>query len=245
MANWASIERLGNPADPEWQKKNLAWVEPVPGQRWQVYAPAAKAFEGLLGELAAQGYPLKSSGGFNYRNMRGSNKLSQHAFGTAIDVNAATNPMLSRGAQVVTDLPANTAELAKKYGLEWGGNWKRPDAMHFEWVGDPSLGTMIASQEASPPQASGTPAPALPDPINVSRPSATPMKSETPPPAGLFAAMSQGAAPAADKMSGLLEMLGQLDQPQQQPMQLQPMQRQANVPSLTDYISQFISGRMA
>lgn len=107
------------------------------------------------------------------------------------------------------------------------------------------LGSQIASQEASPPQASGTPAPALPDPINVGQPPATPMKSDTPPPAGLFAAMSQGAAPAADKMSGLLEMLGQLDQPKQQPMQLQPMQRQANVPSLTDYISQFISGRTA
>ena len=108
-----------------------------------------------------------------------------------------------------------------------------------------SLGSQIAAQPASPPQASGTPAPALPDPINVGQPPAAPIKSDMPPPAGLFAAMSQGAAPAANKMSGLLEMLGQLDQPQQQPMQLQPMQQQANVPSLTDYISQFISGRMA
>ncbi|WP_455296464.1 phage tail tip lysozyme [Brucella pituitosa] len=108
-----------------------------------------------------------------------------------------------------------------------------------------SLGSQIAAQPASPPQAPGTPAPALPEPINIAQQPATPIRSDTQPPAGLFAAMSQNAAPTADKMSGLLAMLGNMDQPQQQPMQLQPMQRQANVPSLTDYISQFISGRMA
>nr|WP_302795429.1 M15 family metallopeptidase [Shinella daejeonensis] len=61
--------------------------------------------------------------------------MSQHAFGTAIDIGAANNPLLSRGAKVVTDLPPNVAELAAKNGLEWGGNWRRPDAMHFEWLG--------------------------------------------------------------------------------------------------------------
>lgn len=151
MANWASVDRLGNPLSPGWQEQNLSWVEPVPGQRWQVYKPAAQAFEGLLKDLSAAGYPIQSSGGFNYRNMRGSDRLSQHAFGTAIDINAATNPMLkSRGQSVVTDLPPNIEELAAKHGLEWGGKWKRPDAMHFEWAG----GVAGQPSNAAPQQSS-------------------------------------------------------------------------------------------
>lgn len=136
MANWANTARLGDPSAAGWQDQNLTWIEPVPGQRWQVYKPAAEAFTGLLTDLIANGYKPQSSGGFNYRNMRGGNKLSQHAFGTAIDINAAANPFLGRGQAVVTDLPSNTADLAKKWGLEWGGTWSRPDAMHFEWAGD-------------------------------------------------------------------------------------------------------------
>lgn len=160
MANWANVQRLGDPLSAGWQDQNLAWIEPVPGQRWQVHKHAAPAFEGLLRDLAATGYKPTSSGGFNYRNVRGGDRLSQHAFGTAIDINAAANPMLSRGASVVTDLPANTAEIARKYGLEWGGNWKRPDAMHFEWMGGdvpaPAGGTMMAS---AAPAAAGAPSP--------------------------------------------------------------------------------------
>lgn len=145
MANWATVGRVGDPSDPEWRKKNLTEIEPVPGQRFSVYGPAAGAFGGLLKDLAAEGYPVQSSGGFNYRNIRGSDKLSQHAFGTAIDINAATNPL---GGS--TDLPSNIGQLAANHGLEWGGNWKgRPDPMHFEYKGNPTTAPVPQSgQEA-------------------------------------------------------------------------------------------------
>ena len=131
MANWATTAALGDPSTPEWQSQNLTWIEPVEGQRWQVYKPAAAAFEGLLKDLIGLGYKPTSSGGYNYRNIRGSDKLSQHAFGTAIDMNALTNAL----GMSVSDIP-QAAELAKKHGLEWGGNWKnRPDPMHFEYTG--------------------------------------------------------------------------------------------------------------
>lgn len=175
MANWATLGNVGNPADPNWQKQNLETINPVAGQSWQVYKPAASAFQGLIGDLVAEGYQPHSSGGFNYRTIRGSDKLSQHAFGTAIDINADANPRLQPGAQVVTDLPANTADLAKKWGLEWGGTWNRPDAMHFEYNGGngaqpapdatpSSLGALYAGAQPSQgntaaPQTNG-PAPA-------------------------------------------------------------------------------------
>lgn len=130
MANWASVARVGDPQDPFWQEKNLKWIEPVKGQKWKVYAPAAAAFEGLINDLVNLGYQPQSSGGFNYRNIRGGSGLSQHAFGTAIDLNAMTNAL----GQKATDIP-QAAELARKWGLEWGGNWKRPDPMHFEYQG--------------------------------------------------------------------------------------------------------------
>ena len=93
MANWATREALGDPSTPEWQAQNLTWIEPVPGQRWQVYKPAAASFEGLIKDLVAKGYGPTSSGGYNYRNIRGGNELSQHAFGTAIDMNSLTNAL--------------------------------------------------------------------------------------------------------------------------------------------------------
>jgi hypothetical protein len=135
VANWATVERFGDPRGPDWMKNNLRAIKAANGQTWQVHNQAAPAFEGLLADLAAAGYDARSSGGYNYRNIRGSNKLSQHAFGTSIDVNAASNPMLA--GQLKTDMPANIAEIAAKHNLEWGGNWKnRPDPMHFEWKGD-------------------------------------------------------------------------------------------------------------
>jgi spore germination cell wall hydrolase CwlJ-like protein len=132
-ANWANVATLGDPSDPTWQKHNLTTIEPVKGQKWTVYKPAAAAFNGLLSDLAAQGYNVKSSGGYNYRNIRGSNKLSQHAFGTAIDLNAAENPL--GGGK--SNLPPNIRELAAKHGLVWGGDFKgRKDPMHFEYAGE-------------------------------------------------------------------------------------------------------------
>lgn len=130
MANWASTQALGDSRSPEWQAENLTWIEPIKGQRWQVYKPAQAAFEGLLGDLINLGYHPTSSGGYNYRNKRGGNSLSQHAFGTAIDLNSMQNAM----GQSATDIP-HAAELAKKWGLDWGGNWKNPDPMHFEYQG--------------------------------------------------------------------------------------------------------------
>ncbi|WP_395006882.1 M15 family metallopeptidase [Cypionkella sp.] len=132
MANWADTQKLGDSSTAEWQKANLVEITSSNGQTWQVYKDAAPAFTGFLQELEATGYLPKSSGGYNYRPIRGGTKLSQHAFGNAIDIGAAANAMGSHA----TDMPSGVSDIAAKYGLEWGGNWKRPDPMHFEWTGN-------------------------------------------------------------------------------------------------------------
>jgi hypothetical protein len=70
--------------------------------------------------------------GYCFRNVRGSSdKLSNHSSGTAIDLNATKHPL----GHANTFTPMQTVliqALCKKYSLTWGGNFKRPDEMHFE-----------------------------------------------------------------------------------------------------------------
>lgn len=166
---------FGDPLSPGWEQNNLVTINTLNGQSWRVHKLAAPSFEGLLRDLVAAGYNPTSSGGFNYRPIRGGTSLSQHAFGNAIDINAAANPMLK--GELRTDLPPNTAEIAARHGLTWGGTWKnRPDPMHFEWRGPdgrgiktpaangvtPATGLASAFAGAAPALPQGAPR-ALPD----------------------------------------------------------------------------------
>ena len=70
--------------------------------------------------------------GFAFRNVRGStDRLSNHASGTAIDLNATKHILGKIGTFPSEKVPMIRA-LAKKYGLFWGGDWTRKDEMHFE-----------------------------------------------------------------------------------------------------------------
>ena len=71
--------------------------------------------------------------GFNFRMVRcTTNKLSNHASGTAIDLNAVKHPLGQVGTFELGQVPMLRA-LAHKYGLTWGGDYKsRKDEMHYE-----------------------------------------------------------------------------------------------------------------
>ena len=70
--------------------------------------------------------------GYAYRMVKGNpTKLSCHASGTAIDLNAIKHPLKSINTFDAAKVPMLKA-LVKKYGLAWGGEWTRPDPMHFE-----------------------------------------------------------------------------------------------------------------
>ena len=70
--------------------------------------------------------------GFAYRDVRGVvGKLSNHASGTAIDLNASRHPFGQVGTFEPGKVPMIRA-LAHKWGLTWGGDWKRADEMHYE-----------------------------------------------------------------------------------------------------------------
>ena len=71
--------------------------------------------------------------GYAFRMVRGTtDKLSNHASGTAIDLNAAKHPLGQVGTLEIGKVPMLRA-LAHKYGLNWGGDYKgRKDEMHYE-----------------------------------------------------------------------------------------------------------------
>ncbi|MBB6224570.1 M15 family metallopeptidase [Rhizobium leguminosarum] len=109
---------------------DLAQVSTSDGLVASVNKKFAANFQGLIDGLEEVGYKIKSIGGYNYRNIAGTNKLSNHAFGDAIDINPGTNPM---GRRLVTDMPSSVSALAAQNGLTWGGDWNsKKDAMHFE-----------------------------------------------------------------------------------------------------------------
>ena len=71
--------------------------------------------------------------GYAFRMTRGSEKvLSNHSSGTAIDLNAIKHPLGK--SNTFNQAQRNTITLLiTKYGLAWGGNYKRrKDDMHFE-----------------------------------------------------------------------------------------------------------------
>jgi len=57
--------------------------------------------------------------------------LSRHTWGMAFDMNTTTN---AQGT--VPQLDCRIVRIFRRHGFAWGGNFTRPDGMHFEWVGE-------------------------------------------------------------------------------------------------------------
>jgi len=78
--------------------------------------------------------------GWAYRAVRGQEEagnLSNHASGTAVDLNATKHPLGKRGT-FTKEQEKIIREIADKYLCRWGGDYrKRSDEMHFEVIGSP------------------------------------------------------------------------------------------------------------
>lgn len=135
------IEVYGDPLISGWQQENLCKVlipkslQKVSGfERGYFYGHrlVKPKFEEVFNRIAND-RPLISKiesfdGCFNIRYKRGSNNLSTHSWGIAIDINAKSNPL---GAKPVLD--AELVKIFEDVGFIWGGRWKTPDGMHFQF----------------------------------------------------------------------------------------------------------------
>lgn len=86
-----------------------------------------------------------NTSGFNYRTIANTTKISNHAFGRALDINPFLNPFIKEdlirpvGAQYNPSVPGTISfdseivKIFKSKGWEWGGDWTdRKDYQHFQ-----------------------------------------------------------------------------------------------------------------
>ncbi|KOR27050.1 glycoside hydrolase [Clostridium sp. L74] len=78
------------------------------------------------------------NGTFNYRHIAGTNLLSPHAFGIAIDLVRDNRDYWKwatekQGAERLASYPKEIVETFEKNNFVWGGKWNHFDTLHFEY----------------------------------------------------------------------------------------------------------------
>jgi hypothetical protein len=126
--------------DPAWVRAHIVTRQvPILGSVTCNRAAVAD-LDATMRDLSARGLAAlvdvtdihRNGGCFNARLLRGStDSISRHAWGVAIDVNVAANPLGGRSRQDPQLIAA-----FERHHFTWGGGWLRPDPQHFEWVGD-------------------------------------------------------------------------------------------------------------
>lgn len=106
-------------------------IKDFQGHTVQVNRQVADNFRGFLRALKRRGYKIHSIGGYADRNIAGTSTPSLHSYGFAIDINPSANPVTYGRRK--TNMPRGVGRMARRFGLEWGGNWNgsKKDTMHF------------------------------------------------------------------------------------------------------------------
>lgn len=104
---------------------------------------ASKALENVSKEISL--LPQKSisivfptNGTFNYRFISGTNRLSPHAFGIAIDLKSDSRDYWKwtsrkEGEKRLQSYPKDVVKVFEDNNFIWGGKWGRFDILHFEY----------------------------------------------------------------------------------------------------------------
>lgn len=164
---------MSTPADLGWgDPRNLTSANTVAAQIWPGHIvrvrndDCAVVFAALIRRLRGAGWPgpdaTPDEWGYNKRLKRWAEAAGQdpataplsswsdHAWGTAVDLDTTANPMLptrpanpqSRTTFPVTRVPA----IAGGLGLQWGGSWSEPwDPQHFQVAVTPQALALIAA----------------------------------------------------------------------------------------------------
>jgi peptidoglycan L-alanyl-D-glutamate endopeptidase CwlK len=87
---------------------------------------------------SAMRYISQPAGTFNWRHIAGTNRLSAHSFGIAVDINVEGSnywrwEMNGHPLVCKNRIPLQIVEVFEKHGFIWGGKWYHYDTMHFEY----------------------------------------------------------------------------------------------------------------
>jgi D-alanyl-D-alanine carboxypeptidase len=146
--------------DPAWESRHIDSASvPILGTV-RCNAGIVPQLRAALSELQGKGlsslvHTNDYGGCFAARVIPGSpgEALSAHAWGAAIDINVSPNLV---GATPHQD--PRLVAIFKRWGFTWGGNWLRPDGMHFEFqcfppgMGPPKLLVCPPGGAIWPPQ---------------------------------------------------------------------------------------------
>jgi hypothetical protein len=194
------------------QLTSVVWMPSVSGRRLQVTAAngvderlraVSAALEELPEELRRQAGEV--AGTFNHRPVAGTDRLSAHSYGIAIDVAPALADYWrwrERGTERPTRyrnrLPLEIVQAFEREGFIWGGRWAHYDTMHFEYR--PELLVPACRGRSSAPGASTSAPPSRP------AGSGTPVAQGTAgPPAAVGGAAAAYRWPHADGAERLAE----------------------------------------
>jgi hypothetical protein len=84
-------------------------------------------------------YTVPSAGTYNCRSVAGSDRISLHGLGSAIDISTAHSDYWlwdqnARGGFAYRNrIPFEIVAVFEKYGFIWGGKWSHYDTMHFSY----------------------------------------------------------------------------------------------------------------
>lgn len=115
---------------------NFPWVtgKVRKGDHYTVLEYIARRFNNEVEKIN-----VAASWGHNPRPVRGyTNVWSEHATGTAIDLNAPQHPIRVAASKTFSRAQIKRIRQIMKdcHGsARWGGEWSRPDGMHFELIG--------------------------------------------------------------------------------------------------------------
>ena len=124
--------------DPAWVAANIVTdTVPLLGTVTchRTMMPQLKA---ALAEVVQRGlgkHVYQTAGCYNSRFIANTTRLSNHAFGMAIDINSLEN-----GRGTVGQMHPDVVKIFEKWGFAWGGYWSWTDPMHFELARIVSVG---------------------------------------------------------------------------------------------------------
>lgn len=106
-----------------------------------VYLKLQKVSEELDIHPELQKY-LQGATTFNWRIIKGTNRISIHSFGTSIDLNVKYSNYWQWDCKCTNEasdlkyknqIPQLIIDIFEKHGFIWGGKWYHYDTMHFEY----------------------------------------------------------------------------------------------------------------
>jgi hypothetical protein len=123
---------------------SVTWVDGIRLPFTRVNGAAA-ALEAAIADLKALGpaytrYLVPSAGTYNCRVIAGTQLLSMHSYGAAIDLSTKYSAYwqwsdkAAHGlAPYVDQIPLQVVAVFERHGFIWGGRWTDFDTMHFEY----------------------------------------------------------------------------------------------------------------